>query len=383
MLKEPRIGFLTTTNPEDRRSWSGIHFAMLQELRNRYKDVVVLGPLDGGKPLQRGRIRNKISRILTGRGFDYAHSKALAEHYALQAEAKIAAVRPDILIAPSASTVVSRLKTDIPFILLSDTVFGNMVNYYPAYSQLTSNSLIQSRETENLAIQKARFAVFPSHWAADAAMEKHGANPTRVKMFPFGANFLQFPSTEKALKEKPKDRLRLLFLGVDWERKGGPLVLETFRLLRQQGISCTLTIVGVTPNLAPDPDITIIPFINKNDPQGEGKIQSLLLDHHFLFLPSKAECYGIVFCEAASCGTPSLTRRTGGIEGAVVHHQNGLVLPENATAEQFAAQLAQIWHHPTQYHMLCKSAYALYEQSHNWKAWGDKMEELIKLSLQR
>lgn len=381
MLKEPRIGYLTTTNPEDRRSWSGIHFAMLQELRNRYKEVVVLGPLDGGKPLQRGRIRNKISRMIGGRGFDYSHSRALAEHYALQAEAKIDEVRPDILIAPSASTVLSALKTNIPYILLSDTVFGNMVNYYPAYSQLSANSLIQSRETENLAIQHARFSVFPSHWATDGAIEKHGADPSRVKMIPFGANFLNFPAKEIALKEKPKDRLRLLFLGVDWERKGGPLVLETFRMLRQQGISCALTIVGVTPKIEADPDITIIPFINKNDPEGEGKIQSLLLEHHFLFLPSKAECYGIVFCEAASCGTPSLTRRTGGIEGAVVHNQNGLVLPEHATAKDFSTQVAQIWHHPTHYHNLCKSAYAMYEHSHNWKAWGNKMEELITLSL--
>lgn len=382
-VQRPRIGFLSVTDPADRRGWSGIPSFMLDELRRRYADVAPLGPFDGGWPLLLGRALNRASLALTGRRIDHAHGDRLARHYARAVEERVARARPDVIVAPAATALLAQARIAVPWIFLSDTTMANMVDYYEAYTGLARRSLRQGMANESAAIRQAAFAVFPSAWAAESAVRDHGARRDRVFVVPFGANFQRFPSREEALAERPADALRLLFLGVDWERKGGPLVLETLHRLRDRGIAARLTIAGVVPPIAHDDGIAIIPFIDKNSPEGERRIQELMLSHHFLFVPSRAECYGIVFCEAASCGLPSIARRTGGIGGAVVEGENGHLLAPEAGAPDYAALIAALWSDCARYAGLQRSARALFERSHNWQAWGDAMEALITRALGR
>lgn len=383
MSNKPRIGFLTTTDPRDKRSWSGIHTAMLEELQKEYTDIVVLGPFNGGFPQWWGRVKNKVLFLLFRKRFDYSHSRALSKHYAALLKSRIASQQPDILIAPSASAIIAESEFNVPCILLSDTTLARMLDYYTAYSQLSSSSRKQSLQTENKAIAKSRFCVFPSQWAAHSAVADHHATPEKIKIVPFGANFRTFPSREEALAERGDETLKLLFLGVEWIRKGGPLVLETFHLLQKMGIPTQLTIVGCTPQMESDPDIQIIPFINKNDPKGEESLRKLFLSHHFLFLPSEAECYGIVFCEASSCGTPSITRDTGGIEGAVKNGINGYRLPEKAEAKDYAEKISRLFRDKDMYRKLQFRSRDLFEDSHNWKSWLEDMKKLITSALQQ
>lgn len=383
MNRQIKIGFLTTTDPNDKRSWSGIHFAMLNELKKRYEQIIVFGPLDGGNALKMGKIRNRLSHRILKKRYDYSHSVSLSKKYAAQVMEKINRYQPDLLIAPSGSSIIAHLPASIPVILLSDTTLANMVDYYPAYSNLSLSSKNQSLETETLAIQKSAFAVFPSEWARSSAIKDHGGQAEKMKLIPFGPNFSNGPTREMALAEKKNDVLKLLFLGVDWHRKGGDLVMESFRLLQKKNIPVQLTIVGCNPPFSEEKTIRIIPFINKNDAAGEQQIIQLLLESHVLFLPSKAECYGIVFVEAAACGTPSLARNTGGISGAVIQNENGILLSESATAKEYADQLEHWYHHPTEYRQLQEKSRMLFEKSHNWSHWGEAMEQLISLSLEK
>jgi len=41
-------------------------------------------------------------------------------------------------------------------------------------------------------------------------------------------------------------------------------------------------------------------FVSKAQPEGYKLLQTLLRKSHFLFLPSRAEAYGIAFCEASA-----------------------------------------------------------------------------------
>ncbi|MFN3343381.1 MAG: glycosyltransferase family 4 protein [Flavobacteriales bacterium] len=372
----PRIGFLTATDPYDKRSWSGIHSVMLEELKKRFSHVEVLGPLDGGLPLKLGKIRNRLTRLFTGKAFDYSHSERLSKHYAKLIAEKIRDKKIDVLIAPTGSSLVAHLKLSIPYVLISDTTFANMVDYYPAYTSLSTSSLIQSKEIEDRAIQNALFCAYPGQWAATSAIRDHGAQSEKVFRIPFGANLRNVPERKQALTIRDNSVLRLLFLGVDWQRKGGPLVLETFRLLQARNIPVQLEIIGCDPGIS-DEGITVVHFVNKNDADGEKRIIDALLRSHFLFLPSVAECYGIVFCEAAACGTPSVARKTGGIADALVEGKSGILFPAEATAtayaDYFVAHFLQIENHEK----WMVSSRDVYEQTHNWERWGDEMEKMI------
>jgi len=46
-------------------------------------------------------------------------------------------------------------------------------------------------------------------------------------IMPFGANFETLPPREIVEERKKSDRCKLLFVGTDWQRKGGDIAFET------------------------------------------------------------------------------------------------------------------------------------------------------------
>lgn len=314
---------------------------------------------------------------LAGKRFDYSHSKRLARYYASKVEEKIKKEKFDLIFAPAASTLVAYLNTSVPVISLSDSTVARMIGYYPTYTDLTKKSIKQANEIERRNIEKSAVVLYPSQWAAQSAMHDYGAPKNKIKVIPLGANLLQIPEINSLNFTKSMDEIHFLFLGVEWERKGGPLVLKTIQILRNNGINAFLTICGCTPEITKEKHITIIPFINKNTKEGEEKIAKLFHKSHFLFLPSKAECFGIVFCEASAFGVPSLTNDTGGIGGAVVDGINGFKI-KNPSPEAFSELISEIIQSSEKYRELAKSSRHYFEEKLNWKSWIKEVTPIIE-----
>ena len=146
----------------------------------------------------------------------------------------------------------------------------------------------------------------------------------RIYVLPFGANLEFIPSHEDATRRKALEVCRLLLLGVNWEFKGGPIALETLKHLLDAGIDAELTVCGRVPAAGVShPNLTVIPFLSKRDPVQVEKLVCLLRRSTFLLLATRAEAFGIVFCEASGCGSPSIARDTGGRGGVVEDGVNG------------------------------------------------------------
>lgn len=377
MSKRPRIAYLTATDARDKRSWSGIHYYAARSLQTHCGDVDYLGPIEPKLQMLVGKAISGISQKLFGKRYDYSHSIALAKAYADEAAKKLSEKSYDLVFAPTASTLLAYLDTGIPVVTLSDTTFENMIGYYTGYTGLWKTSEEQGLEIEKLALKKADLVLYPSEWAADSAT-RLGADPSKVHVLPLGANIDHAPSRDEALNKITGGECHLLFLGVDWERKGGPIAFEAFRELKKQGIKARLTVCGCVPPAGySDPDLHVIPFINKNDPAQAKQFYNLLLSSHFLLLPTRAECYGIVFCEASAFGLISITTQTGGVAGAVKEGVNGFLLPHDKYGKAYAETIREIWSQPERYHALVQSARMLYELELNWDAWGKKVNDLI------
>lgn len=68
-----------------------------------------------------------------------------------------------------------------------------------------------------------------------------------------------------------------------------------------------------------------------------------MLESDFLLLPTRAESYGIVFCEASAFGIPSITTDVGGVSGVVHNGKNGYTLPYSANGHDYAHMIAEVW----------------------------------------
>ncbi len=210
----------------------------------------------------------------------------------------------------------------------------------------------------------------------------------RLAVVPFGANLLEAPAraeVEGWIATRPRDALRLLFLGKEWERKGGPEALALVRELRAGGVAATLDIVGCSPELAPaDRSLARLHgFVDHSAPAGRKTLHALLRDTHVLVFLSRAEAYGIALCEAAAFGVPAFATDVGGIPTIVHHGVNGWQSNHPFSAPAAAAKIAAIWRSPPEYSRVALAARADFDARLNWGTAGRSLHQLMAQELTR
>ena len=79
-------------------------------------------------------------------------------------------------------------------------------------------------------------------------------------------------------------------MGIDWQRKGGDIAIETCRILNNQGIKSMIHIIGpveVPESCKNIPYIEFIGFLNKNNQCDYERIIQYMSSSDILLLPTK------------------------------------------------------------------------------------------------
>jgi glycosyltransferase involved in cell wall biosynthesis len=376
MNKRLRIAYLSAADPSDKRAWSGIHYTIFHKLQEQVGDVTALGPYAPTALMNRGKAFSLLSRKVLGKRFSHLHSIALSKNYANYFQKKLLEEKYDLIFAVAASSELAFLETELPVFYTADATFANMIDYYPYYSNLMQKSIRDGNRIQELALKKCKHVFFPSAWAAQSAEKDYHISAEKISILPFGPNIKSVPVLNEANFKETKTVFNLLFLGVEWERKGGPIAYETLQLLRERGLYVKLTIIGCTPNIQHEA-VEIIPFLNKNIPADSEKLNQKLRETDFLILPTRAECFGLVFCEAAAFGIPSLSFNTGGVSGAVKENENGFLFPLESKANDFADKIYSLIQNPIELQSLKIRSRNSYERELNWDAWAHVVTKQI------
>lgn len=371
-----KVGFLSSFDPLDRKALSGVSYNFLKMFQSHFEFVEVVGPVNNRKIL-----KGFLSRFLRKfpRRYNLDHSYLLSYLYALEFNKKLKGKEFDFIFAPRASSEIALLKTDIPIIYLSDATFDSLYGYYEWFSNFMQISIREGNKIEQMALNKAAICIFTSEWAANSAISKYRIDPLKIHRLPFGPNMDNIPTQQLSLNNKQRDVCKLLFLGVEWERKGGAVAFDTMIELKKRGIKSSLTVCGcIPPNTYHDDDLTVIPFLNKNNPEDYKIFESLLLEHHFLIVPTRAECFGVVFAEASAFGIPSLTSDTGGTAASVMNHKNGFRFSLQAKGSDYADKIQEIFsNYEQQYLPLVASTRETFLQEYDWESIARKFSGII------
>ena len=97
-------------------------------------------------------------------------------------------------------------------------------------------------------------------------------------------------------------------------------------------------------------------FIAKGTTYGKSTMERLFAESHFLLLPTRAECFGIVMAEASSFGVPSIASNVGGVPGVIRDGVNGFMFPLESIVDDAARRVAELWGNRERYDALCRSA---------------------------
>jgi glycosyltransferase involved in cell wall biosynthesis len=381
-----RIAFLTSLDSRNKRSWSGIFYHMALSLQNHCGEVVYVGPAPVAGGGLKGRVIGWMKRLLkkvARRYFVYEYHIQVAKNLASAASRRLLKERFDVIVAPASLAQVAFLETDIPVIIVEDATFALLLDYYPQYSDMLTRSIEQMQAITVRGMRKASTLIYSSAWAAQSAINEYHIDPRKVYVVPMGANFDEPPDEEIIERKKRSGICKLLFVGVDWQRKGGEIAFETLLALAQIGIPAELTVCGcMPPKNRSHPDMKIIPYLDKNDPLQYEKLAQLYQEADFLLLPTRNECFGIVFCEANAFGLPAITTCTGGVPEVVRNGENGFVLPLDARGDAYALLIASLYRDEAQYAQLVLSSRAAYDERLNWDSWGVAMNKVITDVLQ-
>jgi glycosyltransferase involved in cell wall biosynthesis len=234
----------------------------------------------------------------------------------------------------------------------------------------------KSFEVEKDCIQKSSRVIYSSDFMVSLAQKEYVINATDYKnkfnVVPFGLNMDDIPQT--VFKKDFSGELNIVFVGRDWERKGGELVLNLFDELEAKGFNVHLTVIGSDPDSAKNkPNINVIPYINKSIPEQQQQYFNVLKNAHFLILPTKADCTPMVVAEANAFGVPALVSDVGGLPTIVQNGRNGYLHSESAKALDYLMTIERTFNNKENYSELSFQSRQVYETVLNWDAWAKQI----------
>ena len=155
-----------------------------------------------------------------------------------------------------------------------------------------------------------------STWAAASAVNDYGVPEDKVVVNPPGVD-LDF-WRRRGDRSPAQARPQVLFVGGDFRRKGGDLLLD----LQAERGDFDLHVVTREP-VAPAPGVTVYDDVEPNT----DRLRSLYHRADAFVLPSRSECFGLATVEAMAAGLPVITSDVGGAADIVDHGRNGYLTP--------------------------------------------------------
>lgn len=373
-----KIGFYSSMPLEDKRNWSGTMNKMYRQIVGLQHEIVWIPQftLSEKEEIFYKKIESWFHKIFN-RGYNQHVNTYKSRLISKKIEKYLQNNSFDIIFAPTAVNDFALLKTKIPIIYLNDANIVQLLNYYPYYSGFGWLSKKETKFLEKKLLKKTFANIFSSEWAAEYAVHHYKVDSQKVHVLKFGAN-LNVPDNWE-FKKDTDGEITFLFLAVDWVRKRGDLAFQALRILREKGYPVKMLIIGCNPKIDEE-WVHIIPFLNKNNPLELKEIQAHLLGSHFLFVPTKADCTPIAFCEAAGYGLPVISTDTGGVSAHVENGKTGLLLSEKSSAEDYSAAIEELLNDKTAIQDMSIASRHKYETELNWNIWQQKFDSILKSS---
>jgi glycosyltransferase involved in cell wall biosynthesis len=375
------IAFTATKDPTSLRSWSGTPWHMLQGFVAHGADVQPIAPLRESWGLAFKTLQLVRGRVGTSR-YHREREPLIVRGYANQIKATLRS-STQVIFSPG-SIAISLLDVGQPIVIWTDATIPIMLDYYGEFTNLSSRALRNAVAMETEAMSRTSLFVSASEWAASSARRDYGLHPDRVMVVPFGASLCgrQVANTveEDVARRFARSERRLLLIGVDWLRKGVDVAIDAVDALRARGLDVSLDVVGCAPprGLAVPDHVRVHGFVDKLTDAGWRTLAQLFRGADLFLLPTRAECFGTVLCEAAAFGVPSIVPATGGIRSAVEDGTSGLLVATDAIGEEYAETAHALLGDPERYRHMAIEARRLYEQRWNWRTATAKVLDRMR-----
>ena len=229
---------------------------------------------------------------------------------------------------------------------------------------VSKDALKQRIINEEKLVNKSKGTFFMGQWAVDLLKDMYPND--KDKFIAVGGGLskeFENLSINKTYNKK------ILFCGFDYLRKGGDLVEEAFKILKEKyDIDAELIIAGPEINNHIE-GVTYTGKINKKE------LSKYFNDCTVFCMPSRFEAYGLVFLEAQCYGLPIVA-----IDDYEMHHfvkdgENGYLV-KNYDTEELAEALHKALNNKEMINNVIKNAPS-FQKEHTWDVVAKKIANVI------
>ncbi|HBK07689.1 MAG TPA: hypothetical protein DDZ81_17860 [Acetobacteraceae bacterium] len=250
-----------------------------------------------------------------------------------------------------------------PHLIYTDYTFmDNLIEPEPDRRLFRSKTYLRC---ESALFRQADGIATTGSFVERTLVEHYGCDQSRVRTVHIGANVDIVPSKTTVGRYATN---HILFVGVEWKRKGGPALVEAFIEVARKFPDARLTIVGCSPDVS-HPQIAVV-----------GQVPRDLVAPYFeaasvFCLPSIIEPLGIAVIEASLFRLPVIATQIRGFLETVTDGETGILIPPNDTAA-LAAAMRHLFLNPSLGQQMGLAGFERNRTRFDWNQVGKQLHEM-------
>lgn len=381
-----KVACATTFDLQKPESWPRRHLGLygasakiVHTLQTENIEVEPIGPLDRKRsPVT--RLKWQFYRNFCHKDFYSWADPLVSRHYARQIERKLSLSDADILLCLENAIPLASVTPDCPMVLWTDTTLGSLIDFYPYLSNLCGETRRNLLRIERSVLERCSLIILNSQWATQKAYDLYGIPFSKMKVIPRVSTqscSLKPADIETLIKQRKNKPCRLLFVGVEWQRKGGDTALDVAQALNALGVETELHVVGCVPPANLPSFVKVHGFIDRTTAIGQARIAELFQLAHFLIYPTRADALGVVLSEAGALGVPALASEVGGIGSLVKADITGKTFAVDCDPSDYCKFVMSYIADANKYQSLARSTFDYYKNHASWPAVGKQAKAAL------
>ena len=211
-----------------------------------------------------------------------------------------------------------------------------------------------------------------SEWLRQSFINEYTIKPDKVFTVGAGAN-IPIPETNNT---QEFDGRTILFIGIDFERKGGKILLEAFRQAKSEIPDARLVIIG--PNLKGLPNgVECLGYISKDSPEGMMRLKQAYMNASVFVMPSLYEPFGVVFLEAMAHGLPCIGSDNCAMPEIIDQGETGFLVPPG-DSDSLAKNIIEVLRDPVLAKSMGDKGYRKLIEKFTWDRVANRVVDTLQ-----
>lgn len=352
MKREQRLAVSSIGDPRNPRTWSGTPANVINALERQSHSVVAVNAGVSTKlekavlylAYQSSRLSlyslnprslvYQLSLITSEARSDFSRARIARSRSAARSRSQSrAAGCTKVLHMTTVSLPLSTLDSDVSHYLMCDSTWNTMFQFSKSIDRYTVRMLREVEELERESFAQIEHFFPTAEYVRDDLIDHYGIEPRRITVVGTGRGNI-------AAFEGEKDYANghiLCVAKVRFEEKGGPLLIEAFKIAQAANPKLKLVLVGQEQYrqlLVNTPNVILHGHLSW------AELQSLFNGAALYAMPAMSEPWGLVYLEALACKTPLLGMNRNALPEIMQHGRYGFLVDE-PKPEQVADALLQ------------------------------------------